>query len=50
MRRDPAAAAGAAAHAWVAAGRVSVTGGMGFFEFTVVACFVSPRLAGVAAA
>jgi hypothetical protein len=31
-----------AAHAWVAAGRVRVTGGMSFNQFTVVSCFVSP--------
>jgi len=32
------------AHAWVAAGRVRVTGGTGFDHFTVVGCFVSrPR-------
>ena len=28
------------AHAWVAAGRVQVTGGLGFGEFSVVCCFV----------
>ena len=28
------------AHAWVAAGRVQVTGGSGFGEFSVVCCFV----------
>ncbi|MDJ0707495.1 MAG: lasso peptide biosynthesis B2 protein [Leptolyngbyaceae cyanobacterium MO_188.B28] len=28
------------AHAWVAAGRVRVTGGYGFGQFTVVGCFV----------
>ncbi len=32
------------AHAWVASGRVRVTGGMSFDQFTVVSCFVSPRL------
>lgn len=31
------------AHAWVAAGRVAVTGGMGFNHFTVVGCYLSPR-------
>lgn len=31
-----------AAHAWVAVGRVRVTGGMSFNQFTVVGCFVSP--------
>jgi hypothetical protein len=30
------------AHAWVAAGRVRVTGGASFGEFTVVRCFVAP--------
>jgi hypothetical protein len=29
------------AHAWVAAGRVKVTGGYSFDQFTVVGCFVS---------
>jgi hypothetical protein len=48
LRRDPTDPAGAKAHAWVAAGRVRVTGGLGFFEFTVVGCFASPQLAGVA--
>lgn len=33
------------AHAWVAAGRVRVTGGMSFDQFTVVGCFVAPHLA-----
>lgn len=33
------------AHAWVAAGRVRVTGGAGFNRFTVVGCFVSRQLA-----
>jgi len=32
------------AHAWVAAGRVRVTGGTGFGQFTVVGCFVAPQL------
>lgn len=32
------------AHAWVAAGPVRVTGGAGFEHFTVVGCFLSPRL------
>lgn len=32
------------AHAWVAAGRVAVTGGLGFNHFTVVGCYLSPRL------
>lgn len=30
------------AHAWVAAGRVRVTGGYSFNRFTVVGCFVMP--------
>lgn len=33
------------AHAWIAAGRVQVTGGSGFGRYTVVGCFVAPRLA-----
>jgi len=33
------------AHAWVAAGRVRVTGGPSFRQFTVVGCFVAPQLA-----
>ena len=32
------------AHAWVAAGRVRVTGGASFDHFTVVGCFVAPGL------
>ena len=32
------------AHAWVAAGRIRVTGGQSFGQFTVVGCFVSPAL------
>lgn len=32
------------AHAWVAAGRVAVTGGASFAQFTVVGVFVSPML------
>ncbi len=32
------------AHAWVAAGRVAVTGGGSFAQFTVVSVFVAPRL------
>lgn len=35
---------GLQAHAWVAAGRVRVSGGFGFDRFTVVACFVAPGL------
>lgn len=33
------------AHAWVASGRVRVTGGASFDRFTVVGCFVAPSLA-----
>ena len=44
LMHDPENAAGMKAHAWVAAGRVRVTGGLGFGRFTVVGCFVSPRL------
>jgi hypothetical protein len=32
------------AHAWVAAGRIRVTGGESFLHFTTVGCFVSPLL------
>ena len=35
------------AHAWITAGNVNVTGGVGFHHFTVVAGFVAPQLAGV---
>ena len=35
---------GMKAHAWVAAGKVSVTGGESFDRFTVVGVFVSPRI------
>lgn len=35
---------GMRAHAWIAAGRIRVTGGAGFNQFTVVACFVSSHL------
>jgi len=38
-------AGGMKAHAWVAAGRVGVTGGASFRQFTVVGCFVAPQLA-----
>lgn len=44
VTRD-AAGAKIMAHAWVAAGRIRVTGGEGFSRFTVVGCFVSSRLA-----
>jgi len=33
------------AHAWIAAGRVRVTGNESFGQFTVVGCFVAPQLA-----
>jgi hypothetical protein len=36
-----------AAHAWVTVGRVRVTGGTSFDQFTVVSCFICPRLAKV---
>ena len=32
------------AHAWVAAGRIRVTGGLSFNQFTVVGCFVGPQV------
>ncbi|MEO1623264.1 MAG: lasso peptide biosynthesis B2 protein, partial [Cyanobacteria bacterium J06632_3] len=32
------------AHAWVAAGRVRVTGGYSFGHYTVVGCFIMPTL------
>ena len=47
LMRDPADPAGMKAHAWVAAGRVPVTGGVSFGQFTVVGCFVAPCLAGI---
>ncbi|QVL50026.1 MAG: lasso peptide biosynthesis B2 protein [Thiocapsa sp.] len=47
LMRDPGNPAGMKAHAWVAAGRVRVTGGHSFGQFTVVGCFVSPRLTAV---
>lgn len=34
------------AHAWVAAGKVRVTGSTSFGQFTVVSCFASPGLIG----
>ena len=36
------------AHAWVAAGRIRVTGGESFGRFTTVCCFVAPGLQGAA--
>lgn len=50
LLRDPEAPAGMKAHAWVAAGRIPVTGGVSFGQFTVVGYFVSPRLAGMSGA
>ena len=47
LARDPASSV-MQAHAWVAAGKVRVTGGNSFDQFTVVGCFVSPGLPGVA--
>lgn len=35
------------AHAWVAAGKIRVTGGASFDQFTVVSCFASPGLIGI---
>jgi hypothetical protein len=35
---------GMQAHAWIAAGRIRVTGGASFGQFTVVGCFVSSQL------
>lgn len=35
------------AHAWVAAGRVRVTGGFSFDQFAVVGCFVSPHFSSI---
>lgn len=40
VSRDP-TTADMKAHAWVASGRVRVTGGTGFGEFAVVGCFAS---------
>lgn len=39
---------GLKAHAWVAAGRIRVTGGASFGQYTVVAMYVAPTLAGYA--
>lgn len=46
VSRDP-ADSGMKAHAWVAAGRVRVTGGASFTQFTVVGCFASSDLSAV---
>jgi hypothetical protein len=43
VKRDPVTGE-IKAHAWVAAGRVAVTGGASFGQFSVVACFVSSQL------
>jgi len=43
LMRDPASPV-VKAHAWVAAGRVPVTGGASFGHFAVVGVFVAPRL------
>lgn len=42
--------AGLQAHAWVAAGRIEVSGGRGLDRFAVVACFCAPALSRLAAA
>lgn len=42
LMRDPDSAE-LQAHAWVAAGRVPVTGGVSFGRFAVVGCFVAPE-------
>jgi len=44
LMRDP-GSPGVKAHAWAAAGRVRITGGLGSNQFTVVSCFASPCLA-----
>jgi hypothetical protein len=44
LRRDPETRE-FKAHAWIAAGRVRVTGNESFSQFTVVGCFVAPQLA-----
>lgn len=38
---------GIKAHAWIAAGKIRVTGGTSFGQFSVVGCFVSPKLQGI---
>lgn len=47
LQRDPDDPAGMKAHAWVVAGKIPVTGGQSFGQFTVVGCFVAPQLAEV---
>ena len=42
LQRDPLTAE-MKAHAWVVTGRVRVTGGLSFNQFTVVGCFVNPQ-------
>ena len=44
LARDPAAAKGFRAHAWVVAGRERVTGGNGFAEYRVVGAFAAASL------
>lgn len=43
-RRGAALPGDAPAHAWVAVGRVNVTGGVGFDRYAVMGTFVAPRL------
>lgn len=43
-RRGAAVPGDAPAHAWVAVGRVNVTGGQGFARYAVMGTFVAPRL------
>lgn len=45
LARAPDDAVGMKAHAWVAAGRVRVTGGYSFDRYTVVGCFAETALA-----
>ncbi|MFE8034122.1 lasso peptide biosynthesis B2 protein [Thiohalocapsa marina] len=49
LQRDVQDSTGMKAHAWVVAGRVPVTGGQSFMQFTVVGCFVASSLVDVAA-
>jgi hypothetical protein len=44
VRRDEGEPAGIKAHAWVASGRVAVSGGVGSELYAVVGCYVSPLL------
>ena len=41
VAREPAGPAGLRAHAWVASGPVAVSGGDGFADYAVVACYAS---------